>query len=155
MTEHPGHEEPPAGDPASEPSIAQAIQDISERAILLVSEEVELAKAEISAKVSKLIKGSVVAGAAGFFVVGALIMLLNGLAWFLYWAIPWPDEQFFWGFFMTAGILTVLAALAGFIAARAFKAGTPPIPEMAIEEAQLVKESVAESVSGADRQAVS
>ena len=155
MSEHPGPEVPPAGDPPSEPSIAQAIQEISERAMLLVTEEIELAKAEVSAKIGKLLKGAVVAAAAGFFVIGALIMLLNALAWFLWWVIPWwGNDQYFYGFLMTAGILLLVAGLAAWIAMRAFKAGSPPIPEMAIEEAQLFKETVTDSVSGTERERV-
>src|SRR3954469_4924350 len=101
MSEQPGPEVPPADEQNPDPSIAEAIQDISERAMLLVSEEIELAKAEISAKVSKLLKGAVVAGAAAFFVMGAAIMLLNALAWFLWWVIPWwGNDQYFYGFLM-------------------------------------------------------
>ena len=42
-------------------NIAEAIQEVSERAQLLVREEIELAKAEVTAKVTKLIKGAVIA----------------------------------------------------------------------------------------------
>jgi hypothetical protein len=127
-------------------NIVQAIQDVSERASVLVREEIELAKAEVSQKVAKLGKGAAIAGAAGFFVVGALIMILFGFAYLAYWAIPFPGDtannQVFWGFFTVAAILLLLAALAGFVAARAFKAGSPPAPKMAIEEARLIKETV-------------
>jgi uncharacterized membrane protein YqjE len=122
-------------------SLAQAIQDVSERAQILVREEIELAKAEVTEKASKLGKGAAVA-AAGFFVIGALIMILFGLAWLAYWAIPFPDGQYFWGYFTVAAILLLLAALAGYIAYRALKAGSPPAPKMAIEEAKLIKETV-------------
>jgi hypothetical protein len=68
------------------------------------------------------------------------------MAYLAYWAIPFPGDsannQVFWGFFSVAAILLLLAALAGFIAARAFKAGSPPAPKMAIEEAKLIKETV-------------
>ena len=133
--------------PPQSPSIVQAIQDVSDRASLLVREEIELAKAEVTQKAMKLGKGAVVAAAAGFFVVGALIMILFGSAYLAYWAIPFPGDtannQVFWGYFTVAAILLVLAGLAGFIAAKAFKAGAPPAPNMAIEEAKLIKETVA------------
>jgi hypothetical protein len=122
-------------------NLAQAIQDVSERAQVLVREEIELAKAEITEKATKLGKGAGVA-AAGLFVIGALIMLLFGFAWLAYWAIPFPNGQFFWGFFTVAAILLLLAALAGYIAYRALKAGSPPAPRMAIEEARRIKETV-------------
>jgi uncharacterized membrane protein YqjE len=124
-------------------NIAQAIQEVSDRAQLLVREEIELAKAEVTEKVTKLIRGAVIAGAAGFFVLAALLLILHGLSWLAWWAIPFPgDTQYFWGFFTIAAVLLILGGLAGFLAARAFKAGTPPAPQMAIQEAKLIKETV-------------
>jgi hypothetical protein len=127
-------------------NLAQAIHDVTERASVLVREEIELAKAEVGEKVSKLGKGAAIGAAAGIFVVGALILILFGLAYLAYWAIPFPGDpannQVFWGFFTVAAILLLLAGLAGYLAARAFKAGSPPAPRMAIEEARLIKETV-------------
>jgi hypothetical protein len=127
-------------------NLAQAIHDVTERASVLVREEIELARAEVGEKVSKLGKGAAIGAAAGMFVVGALILILFGLAYLAYWAIPFPGDtannQVFWGFFTVAAILLLLAGLAGYLAARAFKAGSPPAPRMAIEEARLIKETV-------------
>jgi hypothetical protein len=39
-------------------------------------------------------------------------------------------------------ILLIVAAIAGFAASKLFKAGSPPTPELAIEEAQRIKETV-------------
>jgi hypothetical protein len=36
----------------------------------------------------------------------------------------------------------LLAALAGFLAYRAFKAGAPPTPKQAIEEARLIRQTL-------------
>jgi tetrahydromethanopterin S-methyltransferase subunit G len=126
-------------------NIAQAIQEVSERAQLLVREEIELAKAEVSQKVAKLVKGAVVGIAAGVFVIVGLFLLLEGLAWLAYWAIPFPDGTFFWGFFVVAGALFLFGALAGFMAARAFKRAAPPTPDMAIDEAKRIRETVQSS----------
>jgi hypothetical protein len=123
-------------------NIAQAIQEVSERAQILVREEIELAKAEVTAKVSQLVRGAVVGAAAGIFVVVGLLFLLHGFAWLAYYALPVPDGTFFWGFFLVAGILFLVGALAGFIAARAFKRGSPPKPDMAIDEAKRIRETV-------------
>jgi hypothetical protein len=123
-------------------NIVQAIQEVSEKASLLVREEIELAKAEVTEKVTKLGKGAAVAAAAGIFVLAASIMILFGLAELAYWAIPFPDGQPFWGYFTVAAILLVLAALAGYVAFRALKAGSSPTPKMAIAEAKLIKETV-------------
>jgi hypothetical protein len=123
-------------------NLVQAIQEVSEKASLLVREEIELAKAEVTDKVTKLGKGAAVAAAASVFVLGALIMILFGLASLAYWAIPFPAGQQFWGFFTVAAVLLLLAALAGYAAYRALKAGSPPAPKMAIEEAKLIKDTV-------------
>jgi uncharacterized membrane protein YqjE len=123
-------------------SIAQSISEVSERASLLVREEIELAKAELSEKTTKLVKGAVVGAAAGVFLVMALIFVLIGCAWLLYYYLPVGDFAYFWGFFAMAVILVLLGALAGFIAARAVKRATPPVPTMAIEEARKIRETV-------------
>ena len=47
------------------------------------------------------------------------------------------------GLAITVVYLGLLAGLAGYVAARAFKAGSPPAPKMAIEEARLIRETVA------------
>jgi hypothetical protein len=123
-------------------NIAQAIQEVSERAQILVREDIELAKAEVSAKVSQLVKGAAVGAAAGIFVIVGLLFLLHGFAWLAYYALPVPDGTFFWGFFLIAGVLFLLGAIAGFVASRAFKRGSPPKPEMAIDEAKRIRETV-------------
>ena len=122
-------------------NIAQAIQEVSERVSLLVTEEIELAKVEVTEKVTKLVKGALVGIAAGIFAAFGLIYLLHGFAW-LAWYELFPDQQFFWGFFVVAAVLFLVGALAGYIAARAMKSGAPPTPVMAIDEAKLIKETV-------------
>src|ERR687890_11205 len=77
--------------------LGKAIQEVSEKASLLVREEIALAKAELTQKLSGIARGAA---------IGALILL---------------------------------AVVAGFVAARLFRKGTPPTPQMAIEEAQLIK----------------
>ena len=76
---------------SEQPNLVQTIQEVSEKASLLVREEIELAKAEVTQKVTKLGKGAAIAAAAGVFVLGALVMILFGLAYFAYWLIPYPD----------------------------------------------------------------
>ena len=132
----------PPVDPGGDANIAQAIQDVSERAQVLVREEIELAKAELSQKVTLLVRGAVIGAAAGVFAIFGLTMLLHGFAWLAFWAIPFPDGTQFWGFFIIAGILFLVGGLAGFLAARAFKKGAPPTPDMAIDEAKRISETV-------------
>jgi hypothetical protein len=131
---------PPNGEMPS--NIAAAIADVSERASTLVREEVELAKAEVTEKATKLAKGAIVGIVAGVFFLFALVMALFGFAYLLYFYLPGPDFAFYWGFFAMALILVALGVAAGLIAARAVKRGSPPVPTMAIEEAQKIKETV-------------
>jgi hypothetical protein len=121
--------------------IGQAIQEVSERAQILVREEIELAKAEVTEKVSSLVKGAVVGIVGGVFAIFGLLFLLHGLAWLL-WYLLFPSGTQFWGFLIVAGVLFLLGALAGFLAARAFKRGSPPTPELAIDEAKRIRETV-------------
>jgi hypothetical protein len=105
----------------------------------LVREEIELAKAEVAEKVTKLLTGIVVGVAAGVFVVTGLLFFLHGLAWLAWFALPVGNQSFFWGFFIVAGLLFVLGGVAGFLAARFVMASTPPVPKMAIDEAGKIK----------------
>ncbi len=131
---------PPPGEQPQ--NIATAIAEVSERASQLVREEIELAKAEVAEKTSRLIRGAVVGLAAGIFLVLALMFALAGCAWLLYYYLPGNDFTYFWGFFAMAVILLLLGGLAGLIAARAVKRGSPPVPNMAIEEARKIRETV-------------
>jgi uncharacterized membrane protein YqjE len=121
--------------------LGQAIQEVTEKASLLVREEIELAKVEVTEKVTKLIKGAVVGIVAGIFAVAGLIYLLHALSW-LIWDLIGGTRDFWVGFLIVAVALFLLGALAGFVAARFVKRGAPPTPAMAIEEAQLIKETV-------------
>lgn len=125
----------------STPQIAAAVQDISDRAARLVREEIELAKAEISEKINKLIRAVVVAAAAGVFAIFGLTILLHGFSWLLY-ELVFPADAIYWGFFVVGGLLFVLAGVAAYLAAKWFKGGTPPTPEMAIDEAQRIRETL-------------
>jgi uncharacterized membrane protein YqjE len=123
-------------------NVAQAVQDISERMASLVREEIELAKAEVTEKVTKLLKGIVVGVAAGIFVVTGLLFFLHGLAWLAWFVLPVGNSSFFWGFFVVAGLLFVLGGFAGFLAARFLKESSPPVPGMAIDEAGKIKRTL-------------
>jgi uncharacterized membrane protein YqjE len=124
---------------AEEMSVGELVFEISDRASVLVREEIELAKTEVTEKVNKLLRGSVVGLVAGIFVLLALAMIMHGIAWLL-------NDLFFensvWaGFFVEAAIFLLLAAGGGLFAYRSFKRGAPPIPDLAIEEAKEIKAS--------------
>ena len=131
--------------PPQTAAIAQAIQEVSEKAQLLVREEIELAKLEVQTKVKNLVRGAAIGIAAGIFAIIGLLFLLHGLAWLAFYALPVNSSAVFWGYLLVAGVLFLLGGLAGFIASKAIKKGSPPTPQMAIDEAQLIKQTVQSS----------
>jgi hypothetical protein len=122
--------------------ISAALQEVTERAQVIVREEIELAKAEVTVKVRRLARGGAIGAIAGIFALAALVLILQGFAWLAYFLLPVNNYAYFWGFFLVAAILLVLGGIAGFLAARFFKAGSPPTPQLAIEEAQRIRETV-------------
>ena len=118
----------------AEKTLGDVVTEVSQKASLLVREEIELAKAEVIEKVGKLAKGAGVGAAAGVFAIFGITMLFHTLAWLLYdifdFNAVWP------AFLIVTIFLFLLAAIAGLIAARLFKRGVPPTPDMAIEEAK-------------------
>jgi hypothetical protein len=137
---------PPPRRDGRQQGIAAAITEVSERASLLIREEIELAKTEVTEKATRLAKGAIVAIVAGVFFFTALFFVLIGCAWLLYFELPIGNQfTYFWGFFAMALILVVLGVLAGLLAYRAVKAGAPPTPDMAIAEARKIRETVSSS----------
>ena len=126
----PGNDSQPPG--SAEKSLGEVVADVSEKASLLVREEIQLAKAEVQEKVSKLGKGAAVGAAAGFFLLLALVFFLHAIAWLL--ADVFDNVEIGYGIVTVA--LVVLGVIAGLIAARLFKSGSPPTPQLAIEEAK-------------------
>jgi uncharacterized membrane protein YqjE len=131
----PGDDRPPQD---AEKSLGDIVSEVSEKASALVRAEIDLAKAEVTEKVTKLGKGAGIAAAAGVFLVFAITMFFHALAWFFNDLFDW-DTSLWAGFLLVFGILTLLAALAGFIAYRLFQSGAPPTPDMAIEQAKLTR----------------
>lgn len=138
---------PPPGTPPlpDDRSLADLVVDVSENASTLVREEIELAKAEVSEKVGKILRGSAVGIAAGVFAFLALILIMHGVAWLL--AEELFDGKAWPGYFVEAALFLLVAALAGWIASKALKQGAPPVPEQAIAEAKLTKEMLEKEVS--------
>jgi uncharacterized membrane protein YqjE len=127
-----GNGVPPAGD--ADKNLGEIVAEVSEKASLLVRQEIELAKAEVAEKLSKLGKGAGIGAAAGVFLVFGVTMLFHTLAWFLFDIFNF--SAIWIGFAIVTGFLFLLALLAGLLAARLFKKGAPPTPDLAIEEAR-------------------
>jgi uncharacterized membrane protein YqjE len=134
----------------AEKSLGEIVADVSEKASQLVREEIELAKAEVKDKISKLAKGAVVAAAAGVFLVFGITTFFHGLAWFLNDVFNWEDNNWA-GFAVVTGLLFLLGLLSGLLALRLFKKGSPPTPELAIEEARRTRAELEAQKAGRDQ----
>ena len=140
MTDGDGIQPPESADK----SLGEIVGDVSEKASLLVREEIELAKAEIQQKLTRLGRGAVAGVAAGVFVVFALIYAFHALALFLADVL---DIKVWAGYGLVTIGLFLLAIVAGLVALRLFKRGAPPTPDLAIEEAKRTREAL-EEVTG-------
>src|SRR3954471_20995563 len=119
--------------------LAKAITQVTETAQLLVREEIELAKVELTVKLTGLARGAAIGAAAGVFVLAGLIYFLHFLALLIADVLgvnPWV------GYLIVSGLLFIAGGVAGFMAMRFFKKGSPPTPQMAIEEAQLIRSTL-------------
>jgi uncharacterized membrane protein YqjE len=140
-------EPPPAPPPPPEPypererSVGELVFDVSERVTILVREEIELAKAEITEKLATLARGAGTAAAAGVFALAALIMIMFAIAWLINDLLG--VETAVWaGFAIEAAVLLILAAIAGLVAKGLFSKVESPTPDMAIEELKETKDTL-------------
>jgi hypothetical protein len=126
-----------AADDQKTSELGVAVQQVSEKVSVLVREEIELAKAEVTTKVKSLARGAVAAiiGAVfGFFV---LIFALLTLAWGLNSLL----NSIWLGQAITLVVLAVLMGVALLFAFRKLKAGAPT-PNMAIEEGKKIRTTI-------------
>jgi hypothetical protein len=128
-------------EPDANRSVGELVFDVSERVSILVREEIELAKAEITEKLATLGRGAGIAAAAGVFLLAAGIMLMFAIAWLIN-DILGIEGSVWVGFAIEAGILVILAAVAGLIAKSLFGKVESPTPDMAIEELKETKETL-------------
>jgi uncharacterized membrane protein YqjE len=121
--------------PDAEKSLGEIVSEVSEKASLLVRQEVELAKAEVTDKVKSLARGAAMGAAAAVFLIFGVTMMFHFFSWFVNDLFNWSNLV--WpGYGIVTLVLFILAGLAAWIAARLFKKGAPPTPDMAIEEAK-------------------
>jgi len=132
---------PPPYDPydGRDKSVGEMVSDVTQQTSTLIRDEIELAKAEVREKVEQLIRGSVVGAIAAVFLFLSLILLMHGIAWLLNDLV---FDNFWLGFLVEALLFMLIGAVAVLIAVRAFKKGAPPIPDQAIEEAKLTRETL-------------
>ena len=123
-------------------NFATAVTEVSERVSVLIREEVELAKAEVTQKVSSLARGTVAVLLGAVFGVFALIFLLETAAWGLNAILIDGAGDLWIGFAIVFGVLALLTIVVFLFAWRKLRVG-PPTPQMAIDEAKRIKETVA------------
>ena len=110
---------------------------------VLVREEVELAKAEVVTKLSRIARGAVAVAVGAVFGVFALIFVLLTVAW----SINEATGHLWLGFAIVMVLLIALTAGAFLFAWRKLKVGAPT-PKMAIDEAKKIRATI-EPGSGA------
>jgi uncharacterized membrane protein YqjE len=118
-------------------SIAAAITEVSERLTQLVHDEIDLAKAEVTQKVSSLARGAAAVAAGAVFGIFALVFLLLTIAW----GINSLLTSIWLGFLIVLVILLALTAGAFLFAWRKLKVGAPT-PTMAIDEAKKIQATI-------------
>jgi hypothetical protein len=122
---------PPGG--TADKQLGSIVAEVTQKAQLLVQEEIALAKAEVSVKVGRIVKGIVAFAAAGFFLLMMLVFLLHMLSLGI---SEWFDLKVWVGYAATSLLLFLITAIAALLGVRMMKKGAPPTPEYAIEEAQ-------------------
>jgi hypothetical protein len=116
--------------------LGEIVADVTQKAQLLVREEIALAKAEITLKTGRLVKGAVAFAAAGFF---GLLMLIFALHMLSIGIAEWFDLKAWVGYAATVVLLLLFVIVSALVGLRFFKKGAPPTPDYAIEEAQKTK----------------
>jgi uncharacterized small protein (DUF1192 family) len=119
-------------------NIATAVTEVSERVSVLVREELELARAEVTRKATSIARGAGALAAGAVFGVFAVVFGLLTAAWGLNQVLG----SLWLGFVIVFGVLLVLTITAFLLARRFLRAG-PPAPTMALEEAKKIRETVA------------
>ena len=123
---------------SADKTLGEIVSEVSEKASLLVREEIELAKAEITGKVTKLAKGAAWPAPRACSWSSAIIMLFHALAWFFNDLFNWRSSG------RVPGVTVVLVSCSpgspGSSQCALFKKGAPPTPDLAIEEAKRTRE---------------
>jgi hypothetical protein len=129
---------------SAEKPLGEIVSEVTSKAQLLVREEIELAKAEVTAKVSKLAKGAGFFAGAGILAVFALVYLFQMLA--LGFA-DWFGLKDWVGFAIVTFLILVVVGVLALLGLRSIKKGSPPVPKMAIEEAKKTQAALKEARS--------
>jgi cytochrome c biogenesis protein CcdA len=118
-------------------NIATTVTEVSDRVTVLVREEIELAKAEMTQKVASMARGAAAVAVGAVFGVFTLMIGLGALAWGLNSLIG----NLWSGFVIVFGLLLLLTLGAMWFAYSKLKVGAP-MPNMAIDEAKKIRATV-------------
>jgi hypothetical protein len=118
-------------------NIAQAVTEVSERVTVLVREEIELAKAEVTQRLVSLRLGVIGFALAAVLALLAIPFALLALAWGLNSAL----NSIWLGFVIVLGVLVLLLLISALFGYRKIKKGNPT-PTMAIDEAKKIRATV-------------
>ena len=129
--------------PEAERPLGDIVSEVSTKASLLVREEIELAKAELRVKGARLARGAAAGAVAAVFGILTLIYFLHGLAYFLGEVLF--GEAIWLGYLVVTIVLLVIGVIAAVLARRFIRSGTPPTPQMAIEEAKETRRVIEEA----------
>ena len=117
--------------------VGRASREFVGRARSIVRLEIELALLEIKTKLTRIGVGIGLAGGAAVLAVYAVGFLFAGIAAAIALALP------LWASLLIVSVsLFGIAAILGLLGIRSIKAGAPPMPEEAIEEAKLTAKAV-------------
>jgi uncharacterized small protein (DUF1192 family) len=119
-------------------NFASAVTEVSERMSVLMREEIELAKAEVLTKLSSIARGAAAVAAGAVFGVFAVVFGLLTAAWGLEAIL----NNIWIGFGIVFVALLLMTLMAFLFAWRKLRVGAPT-PKMAIDEAKLIRETVA------------
>jgi hypothetical protein len=129
---------------SAEKTLGEIVSEVSQKATFLVREEIELAKAEVTQKVKRLSRGAIFLGAAAamlfYFSIFAFVFLALGLN-------DWLNLKDWVGFLIVSALFLLVAGAATALGIRAIKRGSPPTPELAIEEARRTRAVLEEARS--------
>ncbi len=127
----------PRADNRAEKDLGEIVAEVSEKASLLIREEIELAKAEMATKAKTFARGAGVAAAAGVFLALALVYLLHAVAYFFFDLF---DTTVWAGYLIVVALLVIGAVVAARLAKKWLSPGAPK-PDMAIREAKMTRQA--------------
>jgi len=114
-----------------------ATREIAERMRSIAKLEIELALLELKRKLTQLGIGAGLSAGAALLALYAVGVFIAAAAAGLALVVPlWA------ALLIVGGVLLLLIALLAWLAIRSFKAGAPPVPTEAIEEAKLTTDTL-------------